>query len=62
MHAKITIDSKFNGLPDSGNGGYVCCLLANFIGLEAEVTQRKPPALVQPLSILVNDDQEARLL
>jgi hypothetical protein len=62
MHEKITIDGKFNGPPYSGNGGYVCGLLANFIGQEAEVTLRKPAPLEQPLSILVNDDQEARLL
>ena len=62
MQKKITIDAKFNGPPDSGNGGYVCGLLANFIGQEAEVTLRKPPPLEQPLSILVNDDQEVRLL
>ncbi|GMQ78406.1 MAG: hypothetical protein BMS9Abin02_0913 [Anaerolineae bacterium] len=56
MHEKITIDSKFNDPPDSGNGGYVCGLLANFIGLEAEVTLRKRPPLEKPLSISVRDD------
>lgn len=43
--ATVTIESRFNGPPTSGNGGYVCGALGSLIGNSAEVTLRKPPPL-----------------
>jgi hypothetical protein len=48
---RVTIDRRFNGPPDSGNGGYVCGLLAGRIDGAAEVTLRRPPPLDTPLRI-----------
>ena len=46
----LTIDARFNGPPDSGNGGVTCGLLAQATGL-AEVTLRQPPPLGRPLEL-----------
>jgi hypothetical protein len=47
----ITIPSRFNGPPGSGNGGYACGAIAAAIGRDVEVTLRLPPPLDTPLSI-----------
>ena len=52
----ITIDKRFCGPPNSGNGGYVCGLLANHIGASAEVTLRAPPPLGRRLDIVAGAD------
>jgi hypothetical protein len=52
----ITIDKRFCGPPNSGNGGYVCGLLANHIGASAEITLRAPPPLGQRLDIVSRTD------
>ncbi len=46
----MTIDRRFRGPADSGNGGYSCGLIARLLepGL-AEVTLRVPPPLERPL-------------
>jgi hypothetical protein len=58
---EIVIDSRFNGPPDSGNGGYTCGLLAAIVGEPCEVTLRAPPPLGRPLRFdgerLWDDDQ-----
>lgn len=42
----MIIDRRFNGPPDSGNGGVTCGLLATAVDLDiAEVTLRLPPPL-----------------
>jgi hypothetical protein len=41
----ITIARRFRGPPNSGNGGYVCGMLARYITGAAEVTLRAPPPL-----------------
>lgn len=46
-----TIDSRFKGPPDSGNGGYACGVLGTLIGDCAEVTLRKPPPLDTPMRV-----------
>lgn len=51
MTQTIIVDSRFNGPPDSGNGGYVCGLVANHIDGVAEVTLRAPPPLERPLAL-----------
>ena len=52
----ITIDKRFCGPPNSGNGGYVCGLLGNHIGASAEVTLRAPPPLARRLDIVACAD------
>jgi len=48
---QITIDRRFNGPPNSGHGGYVCGLIANYIGNCAEITLRAPPPLGKSLTV-----------
>lgn len=40
-----TIPARFNGPPNSGNGGYSCGILGALIGDCAEVTLRMPPPI-----------------
>ncbi len=47
----VTIPSRFNGPPSSGNGGYSCGLIAAAIGDGVEVTLRLPPPLDTPLAV-----------
>jgi len=58
----IVIKRRFCGPPDSGNGGYVCGLLAQHIGGTAEVRLLKPPPLETPLDISHDRDSGVRLL
>jgi hypothetical protein len=46
---EILIDGRFNGPPDSANGGYTCGLLAEQVGEPAMITLRAPPPLETPL-------------
>jgi hypothetical protein len=55
---QITIARRFNGPPGSGNGGYVCGLMANLIDGPSEATLRAPPPLETPLT-LTRDDSGA---
>ena len=57
----ITIDPRFCGPPNSGNGGFVCGLVAEHIGRSAEVTLRAPPPLGRQLSIVAGTDGGAEL-
>lgn len=58
MTETVIINRRFNGPTNSGNGGYVCGLLAKHIEGSAEVTLRKPPLLARPLAIEhASDDQ-----
>lgn len=50
--AKLVIDRRFRGPPNSGNGGYVCGSLAGHLAEGGvEVTLRAPPLLERPLDI-----------
>lgn len=51
MNATITIPPRFNGPPDSANGGYACGRLAALIGRPAEVSLRSPPPLDRALAV-----------
>lgn len=52
MSPAIQIPARFNGPPDSGNGGYSAGLLAEVLDVPAvEVTLRLPPPLERPLWI-----------
>ncbi len=52
----ITIDNRFCGPPNSGNGGYVCGLLAGHIDGSAEITLRAPPPLGRSLDVVADGD------
>jgi hypothetical protein len=59
---QLTIDRRFRGPADSGNGGYSCGILANFVDPHsAEVTLRLPPPLGQPLEVDSGDDETAAM-
>lgn len=51
MRETIVVDPRYCGPTDSGNGGYVCGLLAQALDGDAEVTLRMPPPLGVPLAI-----------
>ena len=51
MPQNITIARRFNGPANSGNGGYVCGLMANLIEGPSEATLRAPPPLEKPLTL-----------
>lgn len=48
---RVTIESRFRGPPQSGNGGYTCGLVAGPLSGAVEVTLRKPPPLDVPLEL-----------
>jgi len=58
MKEQVIIGSRFCGPPDSGNGGYTCGVVANFIDGAAEVTLRRPPPLNRPLNVEKVDDEK----
>ena len=51
MADTFMVEKRFCGPPESGNGGYVCGLLARYVIGDAEVTLRRPPPLERPLTI-----------
>jgi hypothetical protein len=51
VESQLIIENRYNGPPDSGNGGYTCGLLANFIEGPAEVTLRHPPPINTPMTV-----------
>jgi hypothetical protein len=59
--AVLRIDRRFRGPPDSGNGGYVCGLVAKELsGSGCEVTLHAPPPLDRDLQLEFDGDR-ARL-
>src|SRR4051812_43464658 len=63
MTDTLTIEPRFNGPPDSGNGGYSFGRLAQFVDAQAaEVTLRLPPPIGRPLEVERCDDGGARLV
>lgn len=57
----ITIDRRFCGPPNAGNGGYVCGLLAGNIGDSAEITLRRPLLLERRLDVVTGADGSTEL-
>lgn len=47
--SSVVIDGRFNGPPDSGNGGYVCGVVAAALGEPCIATLRRPPPLRREL-------------
>lgn len=56
MHNKLIIESRFCGPKNSGNGGYVCGMLANHVDYIPEITLRKPPPLSVQMEIHSEND------
>ena len=54
----LTIDRRFNGPPDSGNGGYVCGAFAVATGADLRVRLVAPPPLAVPLGVLKDEAGE----
>jgi hypothetical protein len=55
MTETITINSRFHGPSDSGNGGYSCGLIGQFIDGPAAVRLRIPPPLDTPMELQRNN-------
>lgn len=56
MGDPLVIPRRFNGPPDSANGGYTCGLVAGLLDAgAAEVTLRWPPPLERPLAVQRED-------
>jgi hypothetical protein len=51
----MIVPGRFNGPPDSANGGYACGLAAGILGGVAEVTLRRPPPLDRELDVVRDD-------
>ncbi len=58
---QVIIKARFNGPAHSGNGGYVCGVLARRIEGPSETTLRAPPPLETPLDV-VRDGETVRLM
>ena len=53
---RLTIARRFNGPPDSGNGGYVCGAFAVATGEDVRVRLQSPPPLDRPLAVVRSED------
>jgi len=62
MTGSLVIAPRFCGPPGSGNGGYVCGLIAGYLDGPAEVTLRRPPPLETPLAVERDDQGSVRVL
>jgi hypothetical protein len=51
----VIIPPRFNGPPDSANGGYVCGLVSEALGGGFEVTLKHPPPLGVDLDLVGNE-------
>jgi len=58
---RVIIESRFNGPPDSGNGGYSCGVVASAIEGPSVVTLRKPPPLERELVLATEGGGQAVL-
>lgn len=56
MPTTLTIPARFNGPPDSGNGGYGCGAVASLLDTPAVVELRAPIPLDTPLEVSGTDD------
>jgi hypothetical protein len=57
----LTIERRFNGPPDSGNGGYVCGILAEALQTDLRVRLTRPPPLETPLPLVTDGEGTWRL-
>jgi hypothetical protein len=62
MSETLVINRRFNGPPGSGNGGYVCGVMAKLIDSDTSTaTLRAPPPLETPLAV-ARDEAVVRLM
>lgn len=61
MDPSVIIPSRFNGPPDSGNGGYSCGVLARFINGPARVRLHVPPPLDTPMVVKAGADGSVQM-
>ena len=54
----LTIDSRFRGPPESGNGGYVCGLVATTLQADLKLRLIAPPPLETPLELASQGEGE----
>src|SRR3954451_6527287 len=52
----IVLDPRFNGPPDTANGGYACGAIGELVDGPAEVTLLSPPPLGAPLGVEFRPD------
>lgn len=57
----VTIAPRFNGPPHTGNGGYVCGLVAAYATDPVVVSLRVPPPVDRPLQVQVDGPTSVRL-
>jgi hypothetical protein len=57
----FVIAPRFCGPPGTGNGGYVCGLIAAYIDGPVEVTLRRPPPLAVPIAVDRDDTGAVRV-
>jgi len=62
MKTKVVIGKRFCGPPDSGNGGYVCGVMAGYVNDITEVTLRQPPPLNKSMAVETTDAGRVLLL
>ena len=55
LEKNIQISSRFCGPPNSGNGGYVCGRLAEYIEGPVEVMLHKPPPLDKTMQVITQE-------
>jgi hypothetical protein len=58
----VVIPRRYRGPSTSGNGGYVCGVVAGLVARDAEVTLRSPPPLEVPLRVEPDEVGGVRLL
>ena len=58
----IVIEHRFNGPPNSANGGYICGLIAGAIGESVSVRLHRPPPLDTPLTVKPRNGHEWQVL
>ena len=57
----IIINKRFNGPPNSGNGGYTAGIIAANLPFSPEITLRFPPPLDQPMNLLIKENSATLL-
>jgi len=55
MSDDVVIDARYCGPSETGNGGYVCGVIAKHVGANCEITLRQPPPLDQAMHITPSD-------
>lgn len=62
MTNTVVIEQRFNGPPNTANGGYACGAIANAIGASVSVRLHRPLPLDTPLRVETHSDREWHVL